>query len=692
MHFASVAYPIAGIAFTLALFGRNDTLEWTLAAIVTAVSAGRIVFLRAGRSLLERDAVAWRRTFATSTLLSILAWSSFVAITIARFGVDESTMLLLLFSSGMAATATYVFAPDRTLLRAVLLVGIVPPVIGVLSVGTPLAFVLAGLMSVSLAYHFQASGRIYQAHWRSIDIARQLAERERAHALLATAVEHADDAIVILTADGGVSYVNDAFVAMSGFHRTALVAPNASTPIEATEGGTPIGDALEALKANGVWRGEVQVVRREHEPLVVEATMWAVREDGGAVTHAVVQAKDVALQRQAEQRLRLGDRLVAVGTLAAGVAHEVNNPLSYVMANLEIASEEIGAAIEQCRAAGEHAIATQLGQVLEPLAEAHTGGGRIRDIVRGMLALSRDSEPLAKPLHLPDVIETAVRLAANEIRHRATLIKNYRPTPLVLADEGRLVQVMLNLLLNAAHAIREGNAEQNRIEIEAHTDEQGRAVVRVRDTGGGMSPEVRKRVFDPFYTTKAIGQGTGLGLAVCEAFVSSAGGEISVESEVGRGTTFTIALPAAEAAPTPEVSPVEERARPEQTARGHVLVVDDEPMVGVAIKRLLQRDHDVEVASSAVDALDLLTRAEFDVILSDVMMPQMTGPELVEAIARRSPQHAARIVLMTGGAFATPTRESLDKLPNERLAKPIDPGRLRELVRNRVSALRAAPV
>jgi CheY-like chemotaxis protein len=286
------------------------------------------------------------------------------------------------------------------------------------------------------------------------------------------------------------------------------------------------------------------------------------------------------------------------------------------------------------------------------------------------------------------VLKSSINLASSQIRHRARLQTDLSPAPTVRANERRLSQVFVNLLVNAAQAIPDGSAQRNEIRIALHTDEAGRAVVEVRDTGTGIAPEHLPRLFDPFFTTKPVGEGTGLGLAICHGIVSSLGGELSVESQLGLGSTFRVTLPAATTldaeAQTSERASLKAGSPSAQspTRRARILVIDDDPHVGNAVRETLAREHDVVALTSASEALRRLEGGEsFDLILCDLMMPVMTGVDLHEILRRARPELAARMVFLTGGAFTARARTFLAEVPNPRLEKPFDPKSLRSFVR-----------
>jgi CheY-like chemotaxis protein len=235
----------------------------------------------------------------------------------------------------------------------------------------------------------------------------------------------------------------------------------------------------------------------------------------------------------------------------------------------------------------------------------------------------------------------------------------------------------LNLLINAAQAIPEGEPALHvvRASIGMHPD--GRVRVEVADDGAGIPPEVRARIFDPFFTTKPVGVGTGLGLSICHGIVAGLGGEIAVEGEPGKGTVFRVLLPAAPAAVEAEPTPLP----PVPLRRARVLVVDDEPLVRRAVQRILSPPHEVETRANGREALAALEgEGGFDLVLCDLMMPEMSGMELHGLLAEREPALASRFVFLTGGAFTPGARDFLSRVPNARVEKPFEPAALRELV------------
>jgi PAS domain S-box-containing protein len=387
---------------------------------------------------------------------------------------------------------------------------------------------------------------------------------------------------------------------------------------------------------------------------------------------------DVTEVKAVQEQLMQSDRLASVGLLAAGVAHEVNNPLAYLSAALDFLHDH---------AAELDARPELRADLVQALEDARDGARRVRHVVRDLGTFSGMRDERLSRVELPPILESAMHLAENEIRYRARLVRELGPAPAVMANEARLGQVALNLLINAAQALPEGRSEEQEIRVVVATDPRGRAVFEVRDTGGGVPPDVTGKIFDPFFTTKPQGVGTGLGLSICRGIVVGLGGEIVHEPRPGGGSIFRVSLP-----PAPSETPAPRPAASAAGAarRGRVLVVDDEPAVASAIRRALAAGHDVVTCGSAEEALAAFRRGErFDAILCDLMMPGMTGMDLHEALAQLVPEQASRMVVLTGGAFTDLARAFLARVPLPRCEKPFDSAELRALVADVVA--RGAP-
>jgi PAS domain S-box-containing protein len=297
--------------------------------------------------------------------------------------------------------------------------------------------------------------------------------------------------------------------------RGARHADTAAIPVDERSETPPLSIELRVRDDDGSWR------------LCEVSGVWM--ELAGA-TVLVASGRDVTERHQLRAQLLVSDRMASLGTLAAGIAHEINNPLSYVLGNLEVMAEALNKT-------------DRSDPMVAAIGDATDGAQRVRKIVQGLRTFSRSEEEKRVPLELPDVLRAAIRLTANEVRHRAQLVCELGATPTVLADDGRLTQVFINLIVNAAHAIPEGRSDENRITVRTRRDELGRAVIEVIDTGRGMTSDVQARVFDPFYTTKKVGEGTGLGLSICHSIITALGGQITLEGAVGRGAVARVVLP-----------------------------------------------------------------------------------------------------------------------------------------------------
>ncbi len=432
-------------------------------------------------------------------------------------------------------------------------------------------------------------------------------------------------------------------------------------------------------------RAEYRSVDSRGEEHTVEISSISIEYQGGPAVLAF--ARDVTERKRMETKLLEADRLTALGVLSAGVAHEINNPLAYVLLNLEYLKRELP------KAAGDPG---RVQALMLRVQDACHGADRVASIVRDLRTFARGEETARQPVNLEGVIEAAVNIAYPELRMRARLERRYQTVPAVDGNAGRLEQVFLNLLLNATQAFTpESDVTENLIRVSLRADAD-QVIAEVADNGPGILPELLGRIFDPFFTTKPVGVGTGLGLPICRGIVQTHGGEITIDSKPGAGAVFTVKLPASKLSPiVPRASerpPLEANG---ERARGRVLVVDDETVVAHTLKVLLQAEHDLVVAQSGAEALELLRHpktadaAPYDVILCDLMMPGMTGMELFEVLRREHPLLARRVVFMTGGVSMARVAEFLASVPNPKFEKPFDVPELRRILQRLVSAARA---
>jgi PAS domain S-box-containing protein len=529
-----------------------------------------------------------------------------------------------------------------------------------------------------------------------------------------TLVDKCPDAIALFR-DGRFIRVNRRFASLLGYEEeSALVGAlvlscvhgEDRAQVAARVRNRQAGTSEEAL-------GEVRLLHKNGSIVTVELSDVVLEFEGAATVFLV--ARDVSERKRLQARLAHADRMASLGTLAAGVAHEINNPLSFVTANLqtlmndlpvlldrlESVREELGTALGP---EGLRQLTEKAGPLLDPTTfvalqeqalDALHGARRMTTIVTDLRHFARADVERRDVVDLKRVLETALKMAAHEIKYRARVVREFADALPVIGDEGRLCQVFLNVLVNAAHAIEARSVDDNEIRVVLR-NEGSFTVVQVSDTGRGISPDEVNRVFEPFYTTKPPGIGSGLGLFICRHIVEDHQGLIEIESRMGAGSVVTIRLPASPeraraAEPDSFPPPSSERvyARHSRTIlpgpggeRLRILVIDDEPILCRSLQRALSPEADVVIAFGGRQAVEMLERdSQFDLVFCDMMMLDMPGEAVFEWVSERHPELARNIVFITGGATTASARSFLERTQNRVIQKPIDVDKLRELVR-----------
>ncbi len=405
---------------------------------------------------------------------------------------------------------------------------------------------------------------------------------------------------------------------------------------------------------------------------------WAspVRDSSGKQVGFLALSNDVSELRKLQRTAIQNDRVMAMGTLAASVAHEINNPLTYVLVESEAANRELEA-LEQLvgstPAAASPDVRASLARLREHLAPIRTGTGRIAAITRDLKSFSRADDRTQEPVNLRAVVESVLKLVAKEVEARACLTLDLRDTAPVIGNEARLSQVVLNLIVNAYQAVPPGAPGRHRVKVVTRT-EDGRVLVEVSDSGSGVPPADRERIFEPFFTTKAIGVGTGLGLFVCRNVVRGFSGEVEVHDAPGGGALFRVVLPAArvESAGPPPPAPATLPA----PGGAHVVLIEDDRMVARAFTmRLREVGYRVTVfydARSGIDGLLGMPDQDVDLVFCDLMMTGLTGMDVAAELGAGAPAKAAKLVLMTGGAFSADAGEFVARFEDRIVDKPFD--------------------
>ncbi|MBK7399137.1 MAG: PAS domain S-box protein [Myxococcales bacterium] len=489
---------------------------------------------------------------------------------------------------------------------------------------------------------------------------RALAESE---ARFRTLVEAANDAVV-MTRRGSISYANEAAERCLGYGKGELLGLDWSRILPPEELAAMGQRITEMIREGTVlppreYRGR----RANGEEVVIEIASRVLMDRGEPLVLGF--GRDLTERRRLEAQIAHADRLTALGTMAAGVAHEINNPLAYLSLSAEALDEQIREAPLP---------AADRASLLELLDRVREGADRVAAIVRDMRLFTRGEDDVQpKPVDVCAIVEAAVRLVGHDLRGRARLVRTLEPA-WALGTPGRLEQVVVNLLVNAAQALRP-DAVEPEIHVRVRQTAEG-VVVEVEDDGVGIPAATLPRVFDPFFTTKAPGVGTGLGLSVCHSLVHQMGGTIGLSSTEGKGTIARVVLRAASAPASASV-----RAAPRERSRGlRVLVVDDEHLIGSSITALLEDDHAVTFALGGERGLAHALDGDFDVILCDLTMPVVSGMDLHSRVREARPELAARFVFMTGGATTERARQFLAEVENPTLEKPFRAATLEQVL------------
>jgi two-component system cell cycle sensor histidine kinase/response regulator CckA len=423
---------------------------------------------------------------------------------------------------------------------------------------------------------------------------------------------------------------------------------------------------------------EYRVHQRDGTTMMLEISSVAGEFEGRSAVFCF--GRDVTDRLRRETRALQADRLSALGLLAGGMAHAINNPLTYVLLNLDHVGAQLG---------GVAANPGMLQETIVRLAEAQNGAERVAEVVRHMRTLSRTEETDRGPVDVAEVLRSAIGVVGNEIRHRGTLLADLGPAPPVIANAPRLEQVFLGLLVHATRALPDDASAEIRV-VSHHEREQ--VVIEVTDAGPALDRDLVERV-----TEAATGPVRGeawawSGLSLGSGIIRSFGGTLAVAHDGHGHNVFRIALPAAR--PGVEVAPPSrDRFDSEPPTslgfRPRVLVIDDDPGVVSALRLMLEGEHEVTTVASGREALRvLLAEPLYDVVFCDLMMPGVSGMDLFEAVRLNRPGLERRLVFMTGGAFTPDAAQFLERVPNGRVEKPFDLARVSRLLRRAVRAVR----
>jgi len=505
---------------------------------------------------------------------------------------------------------------------------------------------------------------------RILALARDITDRKKAEEALRASEEQyramfnaSIDGLALWSAAGEIVDTNPALWRMYGYSDGEFSA----LPPGSWTGPSYRPEFLQVATVGESLHSEVTERRRDGSPLELDVHGIPMQYQGKP--HVLTIARDITeKKRSAEQLARQREslyqreKLAALGSLLAGVAHELNNPLSVVVARAVLLEEQ-----------GDSA--TQVAAL-----KIRTAAERCARIVRTFLAMARQQQPERGPVALNEVVTAALDIASYALRTSSieVALDLADDVPLILADADQLHQVLLNLIINAQQSLQESPGTR-RIRVTSRFDSRADTVsIKVADNGPGIPEHLRARVFEPYFTTKPTGIGTGVGLAVSLGIVEAHGGTLTADCPGEGGAVFTIMLPvgvvdlsAADTRPLAKANP----------SHRTILVVDDEAEIREALAEILtSADHRVVTAGSGREALERLASENYDVILTDIRMPDLDGRALYREIARRWPGRIARVVFVTGDTLTTALREFVDESGRPVIEKPFLPSEVRRVV------------
>jgi signal transduction histidine kinase/DNA-binding response OmpR family regulator len=488
-----------------------------------------------------------------------------------------------------------------------------------------------------------------------------------------------EDGLLLVDASGHVQIENNALRRMRGEPDSTRLPLGerlfSEGPVEM--GADPSMRDMLAILARDATAKKVTLYRT----FSLRGRQFQARAYPAAGRRVLLYVRDITEERDREVRRLQSEKLASIGMLAAGVAHEINNPASFVLANLEALAELLQSSDNRPKAdpKAAHKLGSSdiLFEAMNIVQESKEGMARIHRIVRDLHAFSRVDEDTTPLTDVNAAVDSSLSMLRSELRYRTHVERDLRSTRRVRASAARLGQVFLNLIMNAAHALAAGNPKRNRLYVRSY-DDGDRVVVEVEDNGPGIPTEVMPRIFESFFTTKPPELGTGLGLPISREIVCSAGGELTAESVPGRGALFRVRLPAAGEGVVgrPKTLPAHKAVQ-----RRRLLAVDDEALLLKAYRRMLMSHHDVETTLGAKEALRLFGQDRaFDVVLCDLQMPEMSGSELYETVRQRWPELAQRFIFITGGACSPEARRFLESPGLACIHKPFQVAELLELI------------
>jgi len=489
--------------------------------------------------------------------------------------------------------------------------------------------------------------------------------QEREHNHLTKAMELAAELIMIMTADGGIQYVNPATVDLTGYSAHDIIGLNIFKNTQKIFPGLQ-KTALTAIGKGNAWNDTLSKTRKDGETCLIEVTISPIFEDPGELTNLLLVGRDVTKEHALERQMQQAQKMESIGTLAGGIAHDFNNILAAIVGYTELCIDDFQDNPESCQS---------LKQILG-------AANRAKSLVSQILAFSRAADIEKKPAKIIPIVKETCKFLRSSLPSTIE-IKNHitAEQDCIMADPTQFHQILMNLCTNAGHAMEKtGGTLEVKIENIVLNENNAHPFPElspgsylqliVKDTGQGIDPEIKDRIFDPYFTTKSKGEGTGLGLAVTHGYVKDFGGNIKVKSKKGKGTTFTILFPVIEDVST---SDQKKDSEPLPTGTETIMLVDDEPALVKSGKKLLERlGYTVTGETNPEEALDRFRRSKdtYDLVITDKTMPKMTGFSLAREINKIRTD--IPILLFTGYKEVEDEGKMIEAGIRDIVMKPID--------------------